>query len=266
MLAKPKLPRPLPKAYGQVCCSLWVAQRVLSDQGRSFESQLVADLCKLMGTQKLWTSPYHPQTNSQCERFNSTLIGMLGMVSPEKKSEGKNHIGMLVHACNCTQNSAAGFSPYYLMYRRQPYLPVDVTLGLAPHSVMAPSTSKFIQKMWECVKWAHNKAKIFEANEAQCHKQNYDKRSKAVALEAGYMVLVHVTAFKGHHKIQNWWENMEYVVEKWPYPNVPVYVVHPRDREGYHQTLHRNYLLPISSNIEQNEKDAPPPRKQGWQE
>ena len=70
------------------------------------------------------------------------------------------------------------------------------------------------------------------------------------------MVLLHVTAFKGHHKIQNQWENREYIVERCPYSNVHVYVVHPRDGEGCSQTLPRNYLLPISSNIEQNEKDA----------
>ena len=50
-------------------------------------------------------------------------------------------------------------------------------------------------EMWECVKWAHKKAEIFRAKEAQCHKQIYDKRSKAVALEVGDMVLVYVTAF-----------------------------------------------------------------------
>ena len=65
------------------------------------------------------------------------------------------------------------------------------------------------------------------------------------------MVLVHVTAFKGHHKIQDRWEDREYVVEKQPYPNVPVYVVFLRDWEGCSQTLHRNYLLPISPNTGQ---------------
>ena len=59
-------------------------EKILSDQGHNFESQLVADLCKLMGTQKIWTSPYHPQTNSQCERFNSTLINMLGTFTPRE--------------------------------------------------------------------------------------------------------------------------------------------------------------------------------------
>ena len=54
-----------------------------------------------------------------------------------------------------------------------------------------------------------------------------------MALEVGDMVLVHVTAFRGQHKMQDRWENREYVVEKWPYPDLPVYVVCPRDGEGH---------------------------------
>ena len=109
--------------------------------------------------------------------------------------------------------------------------------------------------MRECTKWAQRKAEAFQAKKAQRHKQNYNQRSKAVALEVRDTVLVHVTAFKGHHKIQDRLENREYVVEKQPYPNVPVYVVCPRDGEGCSWTLHRNYLLPINPNIEQDEKD-----------
>ena len=51
-------------------------------------------------------------------------------------------------------------------------------------------------------------------------------------MEVRDTVLVHEKTFKGHHKMQDWWENREYVVEKQPYPNVPVYVVCPRDGEG----------------------------------
>ena len=77
-------------------------EKILTDQGCNFESQLVADLCKLMGVQKIQTSLYHLQTNGQCERFNSTLINMLGTLPKEKKLEWKNHVGTLVHAYNCT--------------------------------------------------------------------------------------------------------------------------------------------------------------------
>ena len=144
------------------------------------------------------------------------------------------------------------------MFRRQPCLPVDVTLALAPCTIMEPNTSKFFQKLRECARWAQRKAEAFQAKEAQRHKHDYDKWGRAVAaLEVRDMVLVCVTAFKGCHKIQDKWENREYVVEKWPYPNVPVYVVCPRDREGDSQTLRRNYLLPINSNIEQGKMDEP---------
>ena len=147
-------------------------------QGCNFESQLVADLCELMGVQKIWTTLYHPQTNGQCERFNSTLINMLGTLPKEKKSEWKNHIGTLVHAYNYTHNSATGFSPYYLMFGRQPHLLIDVTLGLAPRTTMEPSTTKFVQKLREWNRWAHEKAEAFQAKEAKRHKHSYDKKVK----------------------------------------------------------------------------------------
>ena len=182
-------------------------EKILMDQGQNFESQLVADLCELMGMQKMQTSLYHLKTNGQCERSNSTLINMLGMLHKEKKSEWKNHIGSLVHAYNYTQNSTTGFSPYYLMFGRQPHLPVDIMLGLDPCTIMEPNASKFVQKLREWARWAQKKAKAFQAKEAQRHKCNYDKRGRAVALEVRDMVLVHITASKGHHKIQDRWEN-----------------------------------------------------------
>ena len=101
------------------------------------------------------------------------------------------------------------------------------------------------------------KAQAFQAKKAESHKHNYDKCSRATALEVGDMVLVHATTFKGHHKIQDRWEKREYVVENWPFPNVPVYVVCPRDGDGHSWTLHRNCLLPINSNIGQGERDTP---------
>ena len=83
---------------------------------------------------------------------------MLQTLSKEKTSEWKNHIGMLVHAYNYTQNSATGFSPYFLTFGRQPYLPVDVAPGLAPCTIMEPNASKFVQKIREHARWVQMKA------------------------------------------------------------------------------------------------------------
>ena len=142
------------------------------------------------------------------------------------------------------------------MFGRQPCLLVDVAFGLATHTITKSNTTKFVQKLREQTKWAHKKAEAFQTKEAKRHKQNYDKKGRAAALEVGDTVLVHVTTFKGQHKMQDRWENREYVVEKWPYPALPVYVVCPKDGEGHNRTLHRNYLLPINSNMGQDETDG----------
>ena len=102
---------------------LWVAREDLLDQGRNFESKLITNLWELTGSTKLRTSLYHPQTNDQCKRFNSTLINMLETLLVECKSNWKGSIRTLVDTYNCTCNSTMGFSPSFLMYCRQPWPP-----------------------------------------------------------------------------------------------------------------------------------------------
>ena len=60
-------------------------KKILSHQGRNFESELIDYLCRPTGTKKLRTSPCHPQTNGQCERFNSTSINIFVTFPPEHK-------------------------------------------------------------------------------------------------------------------------------------------------------------------------------------
>ena len=45
-----------------------IPEKIISDQGRNFESKLIVELCNLGRIQKLRTSPYRLQTNGQCER------------------------------------------------------------------------------------------------------------------------------------------------------------------------------------------------------
>ena len=44
-------------------------EKILTDQGKSFENNLMQELCELAHVKKLRTSPYHPETNGQCPYF-----------------------------------------------------------------------------------------------------------------------------------------------------------------------------------------------------
>ena len=51
-------------------------EKILSDQG-NFESKFLEELCLLAQVKKMRTTPYRPDGNGSCERFNPTLISML---------------------------------------------------------------------------------------------------------------------------------------------------------------------------------------------
>ena len=112
--------------------------KIISDQGCNFESELLANLCEVAGVQKLRTTPYHPQTNGQCERFNGTLLNMPGTLTPEQKKDWKTYVPAMVHAYNCTRNTATGYSPYYLLLVESLGCPLMLSLGLKGGTNRAP--------------------------------------------------------------------------------------------------------------------------------
>ena len=61
----------------QVICHHGAPQHLLSDRGSNFMSELMSEVCHLMGIKRVNTAGYHPQTNGLVERFHSTLISML---------------------------------------------------------------------------------------------------------------------------------------------------------------------------------------------
>ena len=107
-------------------CRFGFPAKLHADQGRNFESAIVKELCKCTGIVKTHTTPYHPQGNGTTERFNRTLMNMLGTLEPHLKSRWHEHVDAMTHAYNCSQHDSTGYSPYYLMFGRHPRLPVGL--------------------------------------------------------------------------------------------------------------------------------------------
>ena len=60
---------------------------------------------------------------------SSTLMTMLGALPQDDKIQWQDWVSTLVHAYNCTTTRVTGYSPYFLMFGREPRIPVDETFG-----------------------------------------------------------------------------------------------------------------------------------------
>ena len=233
--------------------------RLHSDQGRNFESHVIRELCKFAGISKSHTTPYHAMGNGICERFNRSLLQMLGTLSGEQKEDWKSSIGPLVHAYNCIKHANTGYSPFFLMFGRQPRLPVDVIMGLPEDKNDIPY-SDFIASLRDKLDYAYKLATKTSETSRIKQKTQYDKHVKHTKLNPGDRVLVRQTAFKGKHKLANRWENEPYIVVRQPNEDIPVFVLR-KENGREERSLHRNLLLPIGTLPIENKADKLPPKK-----
>uniref|UniRef100_A0A3P8S8H6 Integrase catalytic domain-containing protein n=1 Tax=Amphiprion percula TaxID=161767 RepID=A0A3P8S8H6_AMPPE len=87
-----------------------VMELLHTDMGRQFESEVVKQLCVMLGVRKTHTTPYNPKSDGMVERLNRTVIDQLAKIL------------LVVH-------SSTGFTPYFLTHGREACVPVEVLLG-----------------------------------------------------------------------------------------------------------------------------------------
>lgn len=261
------IPTPNQKAQTVARC-LWdnfmvhygIPERLHSDQGPDFESRIIKELCKIAGIRKIRTTPYHPRGNP-VERFNRTLLSMLGTLDNKDKSQWRNFVKPLVHAYNCTKNDVTGFTPYELMFGRQPRLPVDLAFGLPLKDGEFKSHSQYVQRLKSHLEESYKIATQNAAKTAARNKARFDSRVTASKLEAGDRVLVRAVRLRGKHKLADKWETDVYVVVKQA-GDLPVYTLRPENKEGPLRTLHRDLVLPCGSlPLDVERSELPKPRK-----
>ena len=107
-----------------------IPARIHSDQGRSFDNDIISSLCKMYGIRQSTTTPYNPCGNSQCKWFNRTLFSLMRTLDQEQKPNWPTYLPSLVFAYNATPHSMTGYQPYELMFSRKAPMPYDNWLGL----------------------------------------------------------------------------------------------------------------------------------------
>jgi hypothetical protein len=102
---------------------------VLSDRAASFNSGVLNQIYTVMGSIKLTTSAYNPQSNGMVERDNETIAAMLTPYVHYDQKNWDQNLGTLAGAYRSSPHAATGYTPNYMEYGRELRLPVENIVG-----------------------------------------------------------------------------------------------------------------------------------------
>ena len=218
--------------------------KLITDQGSQFKGRLFKYLMTEANVRKIRTTPYHPEGNAQCERFNRTLLGMLGTMPIECKGEWQEWVSVMTHAYNCTISKTTGFSPYHLMYGREPKIPIDIELNL-PSNREEVTPRTYMERLVHKMEWAFRKAKENIAQDQVSRKKYHDKAIRCHRIEVGDLVLLRDKKLKSNYKIADKWEDGVYEALS-KRDQVPVFAIRKLGSKEKH-VVHMNMIHPARS-------------------
>lgn len=179
-------------------------RRILSDGGGEFENDIMNRLCERFGIRKRKTSPYHPQTNSQAERLHRHIPKTLAILAHAHPKDWPKYLPEVEFAYRCSPIGGVGFSPFEMIFGREPVLPVDVftsselslRVDRRRYQLEHPIRMK---EIWDMV------GKISRANSAK-QKEMQEALAKPVMYSVGQKVLLYRDPqVQGPRKLESPW-------------------------------------------------------------
>ncbi|KAG1956922.1 interleukin-1 receptor accessory protein-like 1-A [Pimephales promelas] len=218
-----------------------VPGRIHSDQGRSFESALIQQLCSLYQVEKSRTTPYHPAGNGQCERFNRTLHNLLRTLPLSRKTDWVSALPQVLFCYNTTPHQATGESPYFLMFGQEPRLPIDFLLGRS-QEMRSGTVNEWVLEHQTRLLVAFEGAQEHLKVAADRRRKQHDLHVRDAPLGEGQLVYLRDYGARGRHKIQDLWSPVVYQVVGAPQAGGSVYTIAPVDDLDRVKRVHRSLL------------------------
>lgn len=100
--------------------------KIISDRGPQFTAKYWTQLWRTLQTRLNISTAYHPQTDGQTERTNSTLQSILRHYVHWNEATWDRHLPLVEFAYNNHVHTATQYSPFYLMYGEHPQAPISM--------------------------------------------------------------------------------------------------------------------------------------------
>lgn len=131
---------PLPditaETVAQAFYSNWISRfgcptQIITDQGRQFESALFMSLAVLLGSKRIRTTPYHPQSNGKVERWHRTLKSAIKCHSTDKWTQA---LPTVLLGLRCVKRDDCDATAAELLYGSTIRLPGEFLCPTSTHT------------------------------------------------------------------------------------------------------------------------------------
>ena len=214
------------------------SKKILSDNGTEFKNQLFEKIAKELGVEfKCYTAPYHPQSNGRIEGFHHFLKScMTKHISTTMEWDQVVHLATAAY--NFFPNEHSKESPFFLMFGRDPRVPLNTLLK---PKIRYMGTEENILSLEALQRIYHLVAENLKLAKERLHKnqQIYPTKLKT---EDMVMIKTHAEGqfqpiYKGYYRIVSFKGNQVQVI---PVEGGKPHMVHITDVK---------YIMPVGSII-----------------
>ncbi|UYV78935.1 hypothetical protein LAZ67_17000317, partial [Cordylochernes scorpioides] len=248
---------------------------LISDRGSQFTSNLMKEVMKMCKVKHCFTTSYHPQTNGLTERLNRTLINMISMYVNTDQKNWDEILPFITHAYNTTIQETTGYSPFFLLFGREPMSLLDDEN--IPTDSNMDDYDEYIENYLD--KIARTRQVVINNTEKtqERMKRNYDKKHNEKIYEPGHLVAVWTPVRKigkcekllrkyfGPYRILKKLSNVNYLIEPKDNPGQDPLIVHVSRLKPYferidevtHEDGRESILQPLPQRIEMEDDHRP---------
>ena len=162
--------------------------QIHTDQGKNFDGHVMKALCSLYRITKTRTTPYHPSSNGQAERYNRLLLQLIRCFRRAREKTWDEDLQLLAGAIRSMKNRATGFSANMLMLGHEVTQPIDVLFGAALKQENCNDPGPYLKHLRETLREIHNLASSKLRSQMQYQKRTYDLKLQEHHYDVGDFV------------------------------------------------------------------------------
>ena len=103
-----------------------------------FKNNLMNQVLQQLGIDRIFSAPYHPQSNGKLEVFHKYLKPTLKKLCERDPTNWDKYLNQVLASYRITPNLVMKESPFFLVYVRDPNLPLHQLLEPMQHFLRDP--------------------------------------------------------------------------------------------------------------------------------